>query len=183
MPNIVHYEKLKNVGTFKVDSGVLVVSDPCYDLATMKRGVEKLRAVNGIWTGYVAKGEADRVAELRVYHETVKPDSPLMWIQMDEVFVDSAQMSMVDEPAFRHDPNAFCNECCNHTLSKEQCGIIEGVDGSSAQWGAGIVSSTGWGDGSYTLWASLDNSGAVVAAMVVFLEEYCSEDWGDGDDC
>lgn len=62
----------------------------------------------------------------------------------------------------KSDKDKFYDCCCNYTLQKGRCGIIEDV---------GFVSSSGWGDGSYVAFYLTDFNEKRVGIQVIFIDE------------
>lgn len=167
------------IGQFKVKSGSLRVSDPCYDKDTWCAGViEDVK--NGNWESYIKLDEtSSRVSELLTFYSdisnaTVKKDN---WIEQPiEVGVDSGQCGIFDDDYYPNgktgeygDMDSFYGKCCDITTS-DFSGVLE----------FGTVSSSGFGDGSYVCYALEDKNG-VVGVKIVFIEEdeITDEDYDD----
>lgn len=167
------------IGHFKVGSNKLRVSDPCYDKETWCAGtIEDVK--NGEWEAHI-KTINNRVAELSAYHTNIKKDTlkKLKWFEQEiEVGVDSGQCGIFDDSFYPEDKNVddednkFYNKCCNLTLKGVGVGVLD----------FGVVSSSGWGDGTYACY-TLEEKKEVVGVKVVFMEEEMEdEDYDDNED-
>jgi hypothetical protein len=141
--------EIKDVGTFEIKSGKVIVSDPCYDRETWCQG--KLdNVLNGTWKAILYiydEGEwGKRVGHILVHHV----DHPISldhdeWEQQDfDVGVDSGQAGIYDDADFRgcnvdewYDLN--CGLTYNPKDINQHGGVLKG----------GAVSSSGYGDGGY----------------------------------
>ena len=152
-----------NLGSMEIVSGAVRVSDPCYDTDTWCSGEIK-NVKNGNWDCKVIRFDEEdwgiRCGYLIVSHRTAYSLSldDLRWEEQEiTVGVDSGQAGIFDKKYFRDDnnvenvkrhvpDNAICTDepwysiCCDRTLRKESAGTIPN----------GCVSSSGFGDGSYT---------------------------------
>jgi len=170
--------------TFKVDSGRLIVTDPCYTQGTWCSGL--LTDVRqGVWEAtalIVDSGDwGGRVAKLMVRHQEHDDLSEPQELCGFEVGVDSGQAGFFDfhiypqgdETGDYGDLSTFYGRACYATLGDDrnehsQCGGV--VDGH------GVATRSGFGDGGYDCYARRDN-GEVVAAMIVFIaDEELDED-------
>ena len=158
-----------NFGEFEVKSGKIHVSDPCYEYdANDKTGVLNLKdVVNG---KYFAKVTVDKVykdiASLTAYHEKyfdVEPD-----FLIGTIGVDSGQAGIFDLKYYAEnqggefgDLDSFYGLACSLTLSKEQGGIMNY---------AGVVSSSGCGDGEYEVYVGTNDIGEIVSVKIIFIE-------------
>lgn len=163
-------EKLIKLGTFEVSSGILVVSDPCYELGTWCQGILE-NVKNGIWKGYIA-GIKDnewgaRVSKLFASHiEHTIPGNFFPERTDIDVGVDSGQAGIFDKKHYHgkeddYGDGGWYDLCCNITLSKEGAGIVEG----------GIVSSSGFGDGEYVCDIARNKDGQIIGVQITFIDE------------
>jgi len=157
-----------NIGSFKVNSGKLMVSDPCYAVGSWGQGiVEKVK--NGKWNARVLTSNegswGKRVAVLIAAVDGFMPKYEAYdWeAQKFEVGVDSGQASIFDLAEFHseddnyNNPESFYAKCCACTLNTpESAGIVDNN---------GVVSSSGYGDGGYEC-KTITKNGEVVAVMV-----------------
>jgi len=180
------------LGTFKVETGKVYVSDPCYEKSqgkTTNRSLGiALPAVNGIWRSSATIHKT----EGRVSVLTAKSQESRMggvWTEVFEAGVDSGQMSIFDEKFYRvksegqgklsptwkymatgkHENEkdgggVFYGACCTLT-----CGEDNGATSQAGVLEHGAVSSTGWGDGSYPVFVKKNKAGKVVAVKVKFM--------------
>lgn len=166
------------LGNFEVNSGQLVIADPCYELDTniIIMGVLE-PAVSGIWTAEVEKveipdwGEAN--AKLTAYHHSVVDQGAFLeWIKCPFVAgVDSGQAGVFDINHYRipdadsSDGNADTDSdwylaCCDITENGEEAGVLTG----------GVVSRTGVGDGAYGVYKAVNAQSQVVGVKIVFIK-------------
>lgn len=107
------------IGSFKVESGILHISDPCYE--DLKSGVSVKKVSNGPWHAFVRHSKEDspftkgdeRVKELIAFHEHGQPKDKddlrhiePRWKKSGQVGVDSGQMSIFDKKFYRADSEA-----------------------------------------------------------------------------
>jgi hypothetical protein len=191
-------EELKNVGRkrikrdpkfylghFEVTTGEVVVSDPCYNLGTWCQA--RLNNVqNGQWNTVIEKiDDGDfgvRVSSLLAYTGREPVGANEFELRDDSsIGVDSGQAGIFDISAYRNDDLAkttrFLSEsrqeedgeewyssCCDATCSEDDAGVIVG----------GVVSSSGYGDGSYELY-TVTKEDKVVAIKILFITEEDSD--------
>lgn len=174
---------------FEIKSGKLVLSDPCYDLGTWCQGIVD-GVKKGKWVGDVEYIDSfgHRVAKLWAYHE----DYPMSGDDIKgygEILeftggVDSGQFGYFDHEEYRNDnivqgvervtpDDVICDDepwysiCCDRTLSKDKWGEIP----------FGIVSSSGYGDGSYPTYGIKDVDGKEwVGFVTLFIWDDDEED-------
>lgn len=178
--------KLKEqlLGKFEVITPHVLVTDPCYAKDTWCLGKVD-NAKIGVWEAYILLSDEGRwgmrVATLVTYHRDqikhISSDSCL-WQKTDhDIGVDSGQAGVFnadlipDESSQRDNPewSSWYN-----SLYEEGCKakVIEG----------GVVSSTGYGDGSYNSYTVTDTHGEVIAIKIEFITEDEDEDEIDEDD-
>lgn len=173
---------MEKIGEFENQSGVMVISDPCYEDSNGCN--TRVDMLPGKYSAYVERsdeGSSDsRIARLVVAHESVA-EGVLMGLgnwrgRGEELGVDSGQMSMFDEDQYRNDRSVegvervhdevICEDepwysmCCDRSLSKASAGVLPG----------GCVSSSGFGDGCYPL-DVLEAAGMVVGLSVTFIDD------------
>ncbi len=174
---------------FEVTSGKMVLSDPCYELGTWCQGVID-NVKNGTWVGSVKMSDEGewgiRVSSLASYNEEFFDKNPKLkenlfnLIDVEELNfnggVDSGQFGHFDFDTYRKDnlaidlPKAFDDDysiqegdewyrvCCHYTL-EDDFGCVP----------SGVVSSTGFGDGSYPTFAIKDDNGQYVGFITIFI--------------
>lgn len=161
---------------FACTSGSLRVTDPCYDTGVWCSGrLDNVRS--GLWEAHVGFHESEdwgrRPAYLHVFHvdaqTTFNMDEELdsSWREAPFVVgVDSGQAGFFDHDLYetiqRYElvRNKFYDE-------------VSGITGSAAAWGthaAGVVATSGYGDGSYRCLYRYEGN-AIAEALIVFIEE------------
>ena len=183
---------------FNVTSGVMVCSDPCYTIEppTWCQGVIE-NVKNGEWEAEVERlelgGYGNRIAVLKVNHVNAKLTGGFELLDFD-AGVDSGQFGFFDRDFYRNDEAAkdlkkydfgyelkkddtkgeeWYRAVCDLTLGDERWGVLPN----------GAVSSSGFGDGSYTVYGCKDESGQYVAFYVEYIGGVEDEDeWDDEDD-
>lgn len=172
------------LGDFLNESGTFMVSDPCYEIGTWCQG-QLNDVATGKWSAYVNKSDEGkwgiRCAELVVEHESIEDAGELSIEACSFVVgVDSGQAGIFDlkyyanDEAFTSEENPendygdskFYNFCCDLTLSEKNAGVIK----------YGAVSSSGYGDGSYSCCVYKNKNGKIVAVEIIFIEEEDEEE-------
>lgn len=162
----------ETVGDFDVQSGKLVVSDPCYDRGTWCAGVLE-NVKNGKWTAeveYSDEGDwGSRVKELRAYADGYRDHYAYKRVNF-EIGVDSGQVCLSDESVYPRgetgeygELDTFYGRACEANGSVAGSGIFED--------GRAVVSSSGFGDGSYDGYTVTNERGEIVGVRVVFIDE------------
>ena len=174
------------IGTFEVKSGVMRISDLCYQKDTWCAGtISPCR--KGTWTAAVVYDNDGYVLMLVVKSASIKGNNLFDHLTVDEnryswneavwemadidVGVDSGQCGFFDDehfldneifqgcsPAKSQYGDAFYNHCCDATLSDSRAGVIP----------YGVVSSSGYGDGSYRAFIHKNTKGDITAATIIF---------------
>lgn len=183
---------------FQITSGSLVCSDPCYTTDVWCMGIVD-NVMKGTWIAEVEHGNfggwGERIAELTICHESRYPGYG-KWEELPGSFgVDSGQFGFFDNEHYRKadsvktmkkydfggdyltdesDPDGeeWYHACCELTLGPESWGVLPN----------GVVSSSGFGDGSYGVYGLKNDQGEYVAFQVVFIETEEEDDldgWGD----
>lgn len=175
----VNTNKPNTVGTFTVESGKLIVSDPCYqvdkeeDLQIILSNVK-----NGKWTALISYTPDEAVESLLVFYGEKKPSGK--WHVNDkQIGVDSAQAGIFDLKAFGRD-DAIQYEVKNvHDIEINEVGLkyyvaCADMVASDSQGGVvsgGAVSMSGYGDGMYEVKVKYNISKEVVGVMIGFGDE------------
>jgi hypothetical protein len=160
------------LGAFEVDEK-LVVSDPCYDRDTWC-AIFGIECVPGTWHGQTLEGMSlygHRSWELLAFHETVTDDS-VEWEKFGDIGVDSGQAGIFNDAVYPKgdtgeygDLKTFYGRACDATMDEEnpikRAGVLP----------EGVVSSAGYGDGSYEVFVKKNGDGLVNACRVVFIDE------------
>lgn len=181
--------------TFKVESGKLVITDPCYTLPTWCQGIVE-NVKNGVWT-VGAEYDGNRVKSLHCYNNEAYTNSPNILEQVYNapempfvVGVDSGQAGFFDHAFYRDDnslgdspldqdmldhsgaeePGAKFYAACCHLTYDDKADIMHKFQFGTIPYGA--VSSSGYGDGSYTCKGLFDpiTGAEYVAFVIIFLE-------------
>ena len=180
---------------FNVTSGVMVCSDPCYEIPTWCQGIIK-NVKNGEWEAEVETSNegswGERIAVLKVNHVNAKLSGGFKLLNFD-AGVDSGQFGFFDRDFYRNDEiakdlpkhdfgddydvnegDSWYRAVCDLTLAEESWGVLSG----------GVVSTSGFGDGSYNVYGCKDESGEYVAFYVEFIGSHDEheDDWGDDED-
>jgi hypothetical protein len=179
--------EIVELGAFRVKSGKLVVSDPCYSPGTWCQGtLDNVR--KGVWKALVEVSDegnwGQRVSTIIVHHESLGSVEAEDFTEKAtfEVGVDSGQAGFWDAEYFcggqgEYDElGTFYGDACTQTLrTKVGAGVMPG----------GCVSSSGYGDGGYECTYVKSTRGKVVAARVVFIEpepERTYDNWEDDEE-
>ncbi|MRX74339.1 DUF4241 domain-containing protein [Bacillus lacus] len=173
----------KLLGTFQVNSGELVVTDPCYPPEELDEEGEELSllltpACKGEWIATAFLEEDGTVARLIAVHSGFQVRDE--WMEMEiEIPVDSAQAGIFDADSYGRDEEIsyeienvqklelneeglkYYAACCDITSTDDQGGVLE----------SGAVTVSGLGDGLYPVFVQFDEEGKVAAAAIDFLLE------------
>lgn len=162
------------LGHFIVKSGVMLVTDPCYEPGASSAG--GFPVPNGQWAAYVDGTAKEPKGILVIEHESFVPGT-FSTPETNEVLsangigVDSGQFGFFDKAEYdakRPDEGANYGRICELTLGEVGGGIFDGV---------GAVSTTAFGDGSYSVYVARDKAGNIIAARLDSIgfeeEEYC----------
>ncbi|OAB36515.1 DUF4241 domain-containing protein [Paenibacillus glacialis] len=168
------------LGNFELNSGQLVVSDPCYELNkdTIIMGVLD-NVLNGTWLGQVEKTEVrdwgEACSKLTAYHNSVAEQvEHLEWVKCSFIVgVDSGQAGIFDINKYRipdsdvqdTDTNTDTDSdwylsCCDITESGHEAGVLDG----------GVVSHTGMGDGTYGAYIAKNQDNQIIGVKIVFIK-------------
>lgn len=173
----------KNIGTFEVTSGIIVVSDPCYNMDTWCRGnIDNVK--NGTWKATVEISDegdwGNRMAKLIIEHVDHNSDDTRHQEYLDaSIGVDSGQCGFYDLPIFQEKNNVPAYAKLSEHINEEDrkwysmcCAMTHNRNGSTAGViPGGVVSSSGFGDGSYNCFIHKDENGQVTGAILIFIEE------------
>lgn len=163
--NIIAREK---IGTLQLENKV-DITDPCYDKGTWCRITEKCEP--GIYTGYVEifdEGEwGKRVASIAIYKDDEISETNMF---INEIGVDAGLAGFFrNKPDYPDDKwSEFLHEA---GLYKEN-GEYD-YDKEYYQVEYGLFSSSGYGDGSYSVYTNYERT----AFKIVFIEEDDNEEY------
>ena len=178
-------ELLINFNEFFIESGKLIISDPCYSNFSFFNKV--IEVPKGYWSSYVeTKNDENfgyRIKKLMIFKSDIQVTEKIKQnLFKTEPFticsVDSGQLGFFDYDFYQNDesvknfekydfgenytPNEFGDEwyryCCKLTLSKKSWGILPN----------GVVSSSGFGDGNYQI-HKLIRQGKIIGIGVRFI--------------
>lgn len=179
--------KTKKLGEFQITGSDVVVSDPCYGDDVWCKG-ELHNVQSGTWEAEIRTGAEGRVAKLyvnlkgfkrgRIWEEagfTVGVDSGQagVWDKScyrthqaeNESLISSHWKSMVErEEKDEKGSGVFYATACSLT-----CGDDNGATQKAGVMKGGAVSSTGYGDGSYTCYFQKDKRGFISAICIQFM--------------
>ncbi len=184
--------------TFEVTSGVMVCSDPCYSIPTWCQGIVE-NVKKGTWIASVIRSDegdwGDRIAMLQVHHIDNNVEPMVNMFPMDFVGgVDSGQFGFFDKDFYRNDESAkdlpkynfssdfdredgdaWYRACAEKTLGDESWGVLPN----------GVVSTSGFGDGSYEIFGEKDGDEYVGFAVMFIAPELDENEMGYDtcDDC
>lgn len=169
---------LEHIGTFSLGTKVMV-SDPCYKLGTWCQGVLE-NVKSGIWDAYLKMSDEGiwgiRVAELiAVNSENYKEHPAIMDERQEfEVGVDSGCAGVFD---YEYYCTCHTEENLNEDWYKKQI-IQQFFPGDESTWqksvfteSNGVVSNSGYGDGSYDCYVARNDEGEIVGIRIVYINE------------
>lgn len=159
------YKAKDEIGSW-LQSNIMIACDPCYKREYEPTLFNRFEVVSGVWDAYcyylggrVAKLEAKLHGSTSTEYKTLAEDAG----------VDSGQFGFFDDSIFPNnefrdfdDKNSFYGICCDLTLGKKQAGIV---------MGKGVVSSSGFGDGSYRVTIGKNILGKTNSVNVEFISE------------
>ena len=157
----------KDLGNIEL-SNTVIVSDPSYDRGTwcMTTDLAIRPGTYKAWIVQSDEGEfGTRVASLFLVHEDFAAATLSDWESVnEEIGVDSGQCGIFDDTIYPQKDDKvfeerFYNECCSITLGVVPAGVLES--------NKGVVTSSGYGDGGYELFA-ISAAGERVALMLDF---------------
>jgi hypothetical protein len=149
----------KEIGVVGVDSGQILICDPCYIDSEWKKEEfdikRRHRHIDGTILEY-GKDFGSYEQPILKYGKT-----------MNQINADNEAVDIPDDvPA--ENPFSY-NACCKATCGKEGTGQLDYAMGHP---GVGVVTSSGWGDGNYPVIADIDDrDGRVKSITVVFIDE------------
>jgi len=186
---------------FEVTSGKMVISDPCYKIPTWCQGIVE-RVKNGTWVADVEKVDSwgERVSVLIAMNKQALSENSRIEDTLRNGLgkelpfnfgVDSGQLGFFDFEHYQNDNSAI-------DLPKEDFGAdydVESGDSwyrancnltlSSEQWGVlpfGVVTSSGYGDGSYRVFGVVNEYDEYVGFIVSFIGDEEDDDYDDDED-
>jgi hypothetical protein len=156
------------LGEFVSKSGAILVIDPCYQRTGYEGSNCAMICRQGTYEAFVVKSSANRIEEISIYFAGMNRSVEWRLAESPFIGVDSGQTGFFDFMEYPEeevgdfwDLNSFYGQVCHLTLSDGMAGVIP----------FGAVSSSGWGDGVYSLYVVKDETGVIVAAKVVFIDD------------
>jgi hypothetical protein len=178
---------------FKIESGEMVLSDPCYEIPTWCQGIVKV--ANGLWETDIERNSfGDRIARLWAYNLEAAINDPKIIHRIEEgngspipfsAGVDSGQFGFFDRVHYRNDESSkelpkqdfgdnwdrqdgdsWYRACCELTLGEDSWGVLP----------FGVVSTSGYGDGSYMVVGIKNSNSEYIAIGITFISENDDED-------
>lgn len=158
----------------------VTVTDPCYIPNSLGHMAHTIYINPGEYLAYVEEDDSSgRIVKLGITRGLNFHNMNKRWIGI--AGVDSGQMMIIDSDAIDNwedteydDPDApelSYASACRLTLSEKQGGILDEL---------AVVSSSGYGDGSYDVWAYEGLSGQIERVEVEFISEEDEDDsWED----
>jgi hypothetical protein len=148
----------KEIGVVGVDSGQIVICDPCY--------------IDSEW-------EKEEFADNRRYfhkdskrvlvfnRDFTKFDQPIIPYNkcMNDMIADN---DVTERPADPPLHNFSYNACCVKTIGDDENGQLNYKHGHE---GVAVVSCTGYGDGLYPVIADIDKEGRVKSITILFIDD------------
>ncbi|XWV24803.1 hypothetical protein QJ856_gp0980 [Tupanvirus deep ocean] len=168
-----------HLGSFDVDSGKILISDPCYDFDISKYDTEPDswnlnlfldNVLNGQWDSWIVPDkETDRNAQLICanHNKHNNLDELLLqkeWEVLDSIIcVDSGQVGIYDLNYYGENNN-------NDEWYKINCNTTSNTHHGAGTIFHGVVSSSGYGDGMYDCHL-LKIDGVVTAIRIIFIDD------------
>lgn len=166
----------------------VMVSDPCYQSSTWCQHV-LTNVLQGYYQPFCKIQDegtwGDRNAILLVVHENHQFDD-LNWELVDEatIGVDSGQAGIFSLPTYRNDDYTQHQEHPQEgrwvygkmgtndgdKFYDLMCGLTINTENSWGVYDSGVVSSSGYGDGSYDLYVAKNHEDKIIAISIVFIE-------------
>ena len=171
------------------------VTDPCYSVPTWCQ-TKLTNVLPGEWVVsmiYDEHGGSNRNAELFLIHKDHQAAKDLSYDWFGDFGVDSGQAGVFDAASYRSDSaaeainppwidfvlpgrdqdgDAWYEKMCKFTLGESGWGAYD----------AGVVSSSGYGDGMYPIYGA-EVDGKVVALQLVFIDQSAEDDDDESDCC
>lgn len=169
----------KYIGKFHLNSGKVLVTDPCYDKPYYDENDHCSLVVsnvkNGEWKAYV-EYEMGRVSSLRIrygdpnYRGRLASSTPMTLI--GKALVDSGQCGFYDLAEYPNDSGDYYDEKSFYRNVCDQVGLGE----RAATFKNGAFSMSGCGDGGYNVYQQTNTKGEVVALDLLYMEDEEDED-------
>lgn len=164
------------MNTFTVSSGKIRATDPCYEVDVWcAHTIDNVK--NGTWYSYQVKSNeglwGERTSELSVIHSDYIHQYCLYKKLLGSFGVDSGQFGFFDDAEYRalakdqfeYEPNTFYGIICDQTLDPED--VTRGL----AMVPFGTASRSGFGDGTYPVFAAYNSAGEIIALKAVYISD------------
>ncbi len=149
--------KTVQIGVVGVDSGQLVLCDPCYiDSEWEKEDFQDIKKYKHKTTGEILQYRVD----FDNYESPIAKHGGQTMNQLNS----TGEWDQVECDDTEH--NFSYNACCKATLSKEGHGQLKYKMGHN---GVGVAFSTTYGDGIYPVFANYNSHGELVSVSVQFM--------------
>lgn len=155
----------KLIGKCGVDSGQLIITDPCY-LKDWKNndfsiGEEyKLEAVENI--EFTAKNGVEMKISKGKKFKVVSTKG--IWFDIVE-YINNKKLKVLDRKRTNMNQEEYSyNGACSATLSEKKAGFV-GYEGQA------VAMSTGYGDGSYSVYATYNKERRIKKVEIIFIDE------------
>lgn len=181
---------MKCVGSFTIESGEVLITDPGYDRDTWC-AIKLENVERGKWNAFIEESFfgkwGSRVTKIVAMHDKILSLKDKPWELLDtDIGVDSGQAGFFDwkyygdEKSVEYVPNhtadwdnsmdnVWYKQCCEITLDNKY-GVIP----------YGVVTRSGFGDGIYDAYICTEpTTDKIVAMMIVFLTEDDIKEWKD----
>lgn len=148
--------KKVQIGVVGVDSGQLVLCDPCYiDSQWKKEDFQDIRKYQHKTTGEILQYRVD----FENYESPIAKHAGQTMNQLNA----SGEWELLE--TFETEHNFSYNACCKATLSDKGHGQLKYELGHD---GVGVAFSTAWGDGVYPVVANYNDNGDLLSVTVHF---------------
>lgn len=159
-------KKIIRLGSFNVGENKIIVADPSYDFGDfgtlILNDVLEGKYFANITTAY------NLVTSLNIIHSNYK-NIELNFSLYGEIFVDSGQAGFFDKNYFVEnqggtfsDITSFYGLACAITMSPKHAGTMKRK---------GVVSSSGFGDGFYSVFVIRNSDRKIISAKIIFVTE------------
>ena len=161
---------MSTIYNFVINSGKVHITDPCYKADSDP--CYNIPAKNGEWNCDV-KCDGDRVSEFAAHH--VDDIENLIYNMEINCSVDSGQLGIFDAENYVGDTDDDEREWY-FNICRVTCPDWDGVKENRPSYGiipdgTGFVSSSGYGDGCYSVYLAKDNNGDLMGFRVTFIDE------------
>lgn len=162
----------KVIGEVGVDSGQILVCDPCYIDSEWKHEEVSFDRKHKHIDGTILQYETD----FRNYEAVI----PKYGKTMNQIIADKEAVEMPESPA---EHNFSYNACCKKTCRDDEDENNGQLNYEMGHPGVGVVTSSGYGDGVYPVVADIDDrSGRVKSITVIFIQDEDDDIFDDSEE-